>query len=441
MYEISETSVRESRELSHDHDVWAAYSRFLQQKPELIVGWNDPESEARGWLVCNSLRGGAAGGGTRMRRGVTLEEVVFLAKVMESKFSIAGPPIGGAKSGIDFDPRDPRKDEVLARWFRAIEPYLSSCYGTGGDLNVDVREVVAHCRALGLGHPQEGVVRGHLGLGGEELKQRLATMQEGLTTLVEGGIAVEGKHYRVVDLVTGYGVAVAARRLLELQGRSVDGTRVLIEGFGCVGGSAALYLARWGATIVGLVDLRGGLVAPSGLSRQEIERLLRRQSSNELPVDPGPESEAARDEFWKTPADVLVSAAASGTLTAERLDSLGAIGVHSIISGSNHPFWASEPGDTELEEVADRQFAVAPDFIANCGVASAYSRLMLSADPLSADRVFDLVRETIVDALDAAADRSGGADHGLLAGAVRLVLERTHPVEISPPLPQATTRA
>jgi len=426
--------------LSKDHEVWEAYSRFLQQRPELVVAWNDPDSEARGWLVCNSLRGGAAGGGTRMRRGLSLNEVVFLAKVMECKFSVSGPPIGGAKSGIDFDPRDPRKGEVLERWFRAIEPYLSSCYGTGGDLNVDVREVVAQCRAIGLGHPQEGVVRGHLGLAGEELQQRLATMREGLTTLVEGGIGVEGKHYRVVDLVTGYGVAVAARKLLELQGRSIDGTRVLIEGFGCVGGSAALYLARWGATIVGLVDLHGGLVAQSGISQAEIEQLLCRQTSNELPVTRGPESDAARKAFWETPADVLVSAAASGTLTAERLNDLSAIGVHSLISGSNHPFWASEPGDTQLEEIADRQFAVAADFIANCGVASAFARLMLSAEPLSAERVFDLVRETIEDALDEAAERAGRADRDLLAGSVRLVLERTPGAELSTPLPQATTQ-
>lgn len=423
--------------MSRDREVWKAYGRFLQERPELVIAWSDPESEARGWLVCNSLRGGAAGGGTRMRQGLTEDEVIFLSKVMESKFSISGPPIGGAKSGIDFDPHDPRKQEVLSRWFRAIEPYLSTCYGTGGDLNVDVRDVVSHCATLGLGHPQEGVVRGHLGLSGKELKQRLDTMQKGLTNIVEGGIAVEGKHHRVVDLVTGYGVAVAARRLLELQGRKVDGCRMLLEGFGCVGGSAALYLARWGARIVGIMDLHGGLVDPSGIALEDIEHLLRLQTSNELPVERGPASDAARDSFWETPADVLVSAAASGTLTAERLNSLGSIGVHSIISGSNHPFWASQPGDTQLEEIADRQFAVAADFIANCGVASAFSRLMLSAEPLTAERVFELVRETIEGALDEAAERAGAADRGLLAGAVRLVLERTSQIEPPSRLPQS----
>ncbi|MDV7398292.1 Glu/Leu/Phe/Val dehydrogenase dimerization domain-containing protein, partial [Arthrospira platensis SPKY1] len=99
--------------------------------------WKDPETTARGWIVIDSLRNGAAGGGTRMREGLTKDEVVSLSKVMGIKFSVSGPDIGGAKSGIDFDPADPRRDEVLRRWFQAAYPILKSYYGTGGDLNVD----------------------------------------------------------------------------------------------------------------------------------------------------------------------------------------------------------------------------------------------------------------------------------------------------------------
>ncbi|MCA1750822.1 MAG: amino acid dehydrogenase, partial [Flavobacteriales bacterium] len=80
---------------------------FEDKKPEIIFEWNDPETEAVGWVVINSLRGGAAGGGTRMRVGLDQREVESLAKTMEVKFSVSGPPIGGAKSGINFDPADP----------------------------------------------------------------------------------------------------------------------------------------------------------------------------------------------------------------------------------------------------------------------------------------------------------------------------------------------
>ncbi len=51
--------------------------------------------------------------------------------------TVSGPPIGGAKSGINFNPNDPRKKGVLERWYHAVSPLLKSYYGTGGDLNVD----------------------------------------------------------------------------------------------------------------------------------------------------------------------------------------------------------------------------------------------------------------------------------------------------------------
>ena len=88
---------------------------YENKKPEVVFEWSDSLTEAEGWVVINSLRGGAAGGGKRMRKGLNKHEVVSLAKNMEVKFTVAGPAIGGAKSGINFDPEDPRKEGVLKR--------------------------------------------------------------------------------------------------------------------------------------------------------------------------------------------------------------------------------------------------------------------------------------------------------------------------------------
>lgn len=66
--------------------------RFEDKKPEIVFEWNDSETEARGWVVINSLRGGAAGGGTRMRVGLDRNEVESLAKTMEVKFSVSASP-------------------------------------------------------------------------------------------------------------------------------------------------------------------------------------------------------------------------------------------------------------------------------------------------------------------------------------------------------------
>jgi glutamate dehydrogenase/leucine dehydrogenase len=107
-------------------NMWELLKKFEEKQPEIVFEWKDPETEAEGWAVINSLRGGAAGGGTRMREGLDRGEVESLAKTMEIKFTISGPPIGGAKSGINFNPSDPRKIGVLERWYKAIIPLLKS---------------------------------------------------------------------------------------------------------------------------------------------------------------------------------------------------------------------------------------------------------------------------------------------------------------------------
>src|SRR5690554_1809286 len=127
------------------------FKQFENREPEIDFNWKDHETGAEGWTVINSLRGGAAGGGTRMRKALDMNEVLSLAKTMEVKFSVAGPAIGGAKSGINFDPSDPRKEEVLKRWFKAVAPLLKSYYGTGGDLNVDeIHQVIPFTEECGI---------------------------------------------------------------------------------------------------------------------------------------------------------------------------------------------------------------------------------------------------------------------------------------------------
>ena len=153
---------------------------YENRAPEIVFAWQDGETEARGWVVINSLRGGAAGGGTRMRPGLDQREVESLAKTMEVKFTVSGPHIGGAKSGIDFDPSDPRKKGVLERWYKAVTPLLKHYYGTGGDLNVDeIHEVIPMTESNGVWHPQEGVFTGHFQPNEAQKSDALATSVKG----------------------------------------------------------------------------------------------------------------------------------------------------------------------------------------------------------------------------------------------------------------------
>lgn len=404
---------------------WRRYGDYLRRPPLLTVEWNDAETEARGWVVINSLRGGAAGGGTRMRAGLTRREVVYLAKTMELKFAFSGPAIGGAKSGIDFDPRDPRRDGVLRRWFAAMAPLLGSCYGTGGDLNVDeVRDVIPGCAAVGLGHPQEGVVRGHLRPDPDAWARIRHALDVGVKAPVDGADGVPGVALSVADLVTGYGLARSVIHLYQAQGRSVRGARVLVEGFGAVGGPCALYLAREGARVVGVSDRDKTLVAPEGLGAAAVEDLLVRRDDKLLPDDPGMLRGAARERFWETPAEILVAAAAGGTLDQGALARVADCGVETIACGANQPFREAQLGATRVQRAADRRFAVVPDVVANCGMARAFSYLMVDGADPRPEPVFRAVDETIHGALAEILARTGGRPAGLLAAAFDLAMDR-----------------
>ena len=258
--------------------------REFEEKPaEIIFEWKVKETDAEGWIVINSLRGGAAAGGTRMRKGVTKDEVLALAKTMEVKFTVAGPPIGGGKSGINFDPRDPRKKDVLRRWYKAAKPLLKEYYGTGGDMNVDeVHEVIPFCKDEGILFPLEGIINGHLQLEGVNKNIIINQLSSGVPLIVTNkNLAPESaKDYSVGDLITGYGVSESVLHFYDIFGGNLKNKRVIIQGWGNVAATAAYYLSQAGALIVGIIDKNGGLLNERGYLFIEICKLLEQRKSN-----------------------------------------------------------------------------------------------------------------------------------------------------------------
>jgi glutamate dehydrogenase/leucine dehydrogenase len=377
--------------------------KFEDKKPEVVFEWKDEKTDAEGWIVINSLRGGAAAGGTRMRIGVTKDEVLALAKTMEIKFTVAGPPIGGGKSGINFDPRDPRKKEVLQRWYAAVKPLLKTYYGTGGDMNVDeVHEVMPICKENGILFPLEGIVRGYHKKDEEGTMKIINRLSEGVPLIVrdEKLTPNPNKDYSVGDLITGYGVSEAILHYYNIYGGDVKGKRVIIQGWGNVAGAAAYYLAQAGAIIVGIIDKVGGVVNPDGYTFDEVKSLFEDRTSNFLEADNMLSFEEANEKVWKVGAEIFVPAAASRLLLQKQLDRMVDNGLEVISSGANVPFADKEIFFGPISKSADERVSVLPDFIANCGMARVFAYLMGDNIEMTDKAIFADSSETIRKALE-----------------------------------------
>ncbi len=375
---------------------------YEAQAPEIIFHWRDRLSEAEGWVVINSLRNGAAGGGTRLRKGCNLQEVISLAKTMEIKFSVCGPPIGGAKSGINFDPEDPRKGEVLQRWYTAIAPLLKRYYGTGGDMNVDeIAEVVPITYDLGINHPQEGIVNGYLAANASQRNQTLRQLRMGVGKHVQHDnyAPTTGRPVTISDMITGYGVAMAVVHFYALWNQQNQGKRVIIQGFGNVGGAAALTLAKEGYQIVGIIDRMGGLLRPDGMSLEEVKQLYFARRGNQLDHPDMMSFEEINEKVWSCGAEVFIPAAGSRLVSEAQADQMIAHGLRVISCGANVPFQDPEIFLGKTGAKVDNQIAVIPDFIANCGMARAFAYLMQPHVSMEDEAIFLDISHTIEKAL------------------------------------------
>lgn len=383
--------------------------KFENKAPEIVFNWKDPETDAEGWAVINSLRGGAAGGGTRMRKGLDMNEVLSLAKTMEVKFSVAGPAIGGAKSGINFDPNDPRKEGVLRRWYKAVSPLLKNYYGTGGDLNVDeIHEVIPITEDMGIWHPQEGIFNGHFKASEGEKINRIGQLRQGVIKPIESSeySPEVSRKYTVADMITGFGVAQAVNHYYNIYGGDIKGKKAIVQGFGNVGSAAAFYLSKMGAKIIGIIDRDGGIINENGYTFQEITELFLNKDGNKLVSDKMIPFEEINSKIWSLGAQIFTPCAASRLVTKEQANQMIASGLEVISCGANVPFADKEIFFGPIMEDVDSKVSLIPDFISNCGMARVFAYFMEKKVSMSDEAIFSDASETIRKAIQATYDLS-----------------------------------
>ncbi len=385
--------------------------KYEEKEPEIVFHWKDQETDAEGWTVINSLRGGAAGGGTRMRKGLNKNEVLSLAKTMEVKFTVSGPAIGGAKSGINFDPNDPRKRGVLERWYKAVTPLLKHYYGTGGDLNVDAdKDVIPLTESCGVWHPQEGIFNGHFKPTEADKINRIGQLRLGVIKVIEDKQFSPdlSRKYTVADMLTGYGVAEAVKHYYNIYGGKIAGKRAIVQGFGNVGSAAAYYLTQLGAKVVGIIDREGGVINEAGFSMKEMTDLFLAKDGNKLVSDKMIPFEEINSKIWSLPAEIFVPAAASRLVSQDQVQKMIDTGLEVISPGANVPFADKEIFFGPIMEYTDNHLSLLPDFISNCGIARVFAYLMEAkvALPMEDKAIFDDTSNIIKKALQRAFTKS-----------------------------------
>ncbi|MBP6558630.1 MAG: amino acid dehydrogenase, partial [Flavobacterium sp.] len=332
-------------------------------------------------------------------------EVLSLAKTMEVKFSVSGPAIGGAKSGINFDPNDPRKKGVLQRWYKAVSPLLKSYYGTGGDLNVDeIHEVIPFTEECGVWHPQEGVFNGHFKPTEADKINRIGQLRQGVIKVIENPKFSPDvlRKYTVADMITGFGVAEAVRHYYNIYGGDVKGKKAIVQGFGNVGSAAAFYLAEMGAKVVGIIDRDGGVINEEGFSFEEIRMMFLNKDGNKLVAQNMIPFNEINERIWTLGADIFAPCAASRLVTKDQIDNLIANGLDVISCGANVPFADKEIFFGSIMEATDSKVSLIPDFISNCGMARVFAYFMEKKVQMTDEAIFYDISETIKKALDKA---------------------------------------
>ena len=294
-----------------------------------------------GWRVLHNITRGPGKGGIRYHPSVSRDETVSLAAAMSLKTALMNLPLGGAKGGVALDPKLLSMRELE----RVTRRYVSEIFGfLGPDKDVPAPDVGTNAQvmawvmdqySIGIGHAVPGVVTGKpLALGGSLGR----------------------------DSATGRGVVEAALLVCQANGTSLEGKRIVIQGFGNVGMWAARLAAGWGARIVGISDVGGVIASEKGIDIDALVHATQRGVGSV--VDAGIGEVIARGierstDVFGLPSDIAMPCALGGAVDVREAELMTA---KYVIEGANGPL---TPGADAV--LSERGVIIVPDIFANAG--------------------------------------------------------------------------
>ncbi|GAB7008117.1 glutamate dehydrogenase GdhB [Halorubrum trueperi] len=299
-------------------------------------------------------------GGLRYHPDVTREECVGLSMWMTWKCAVMDIPFGGAKGGIAVDPKDlseSEKEQLTRRFTNEIRSVIGPTKDIPApDMGTDPQTMAWLMDAYSM---QEG--------------ETIPGVVTGKPPIVGGS---EGR-----DSAPGRSVAIIAREAIEYYDKDLTATSVAVQGFGSVGSNAAKLLDDWGANVVAVSDVNGGIYDANGVDTHAIPS---HDEEPEAVLTHGAPETLTNDELLELDVDVVIPAAIGNVLTAENADDVAA---DIVIEGANGPTTSAASAI-----FAERNLPVIPDILANAGgVTVSYFEWLqdINRRAWSLDRVHD----------------------------------------------------
>ena len=289
-----------------------------------------------GWRAQHNTAVGPSKGGVRFHPNVTRDEVAALSIWMTFKCSVTGIPYGGGKGGIIVNPKELSAGELE----RLCRGYVDAIYPILGEKkDVPAPDVNTNAQIMAW------MTDEYIKLSGES----------SFGTFTGKPVELAGSLGRTK--ATGLGISIIMNEALKKQGKSLDGARVAIQGFGNVGSFTAKCAHDMGARVVAIAEWNTTLYNENGI---DIEKLMQFKADNAGSIKGFPDSsEISIEEFWGLDVDVLSPCAMENTINSETAP---LIKTSLVVEGANGP--TTLDGDKILQ---DKGITVVPDILANAG--------------------------------------------------------------------------
>ena len=349
----------------------------------------------QGYRVVHNIARGPSIGGVRYHPKVSLGQTAGLAAWMTLKAAVYDLPFGGAAGGVAVDPGAlaPRELERLTRRYTAELVNL-----IGPDIDILGPDLGTH----------EGVMAWIMDTYSMTLGTTVPGVVVGKPSTLGG---TEGR-----DDAVGLSVALVLRAIAERQGLPLEGARVAVQGFGQVGGAAAVWLARLGLKVVAVSTSQGGVYDPAGL---EVEALLAQyEKTSSLPAWGRP---ITNQELLALEVDHLVLAAMEGTLDEVAARTVQARAVFEAANGA-----LTEEGEAQLLR---RGVLVVPDLLTGGGgLLSGYLEWVQDLNMFfwTKEEIQSRIDASVRRAVEEVSGRAKALEADLRTGAWALALERVN---------------